>query len=239
MVRSQLATTMALGALLLAGCEIERSGESASVDAGRVDTVVRVDTVLRVDTVRVADPLAGLDVADTIAAQAMAAGAGGSSAAPDVRPTHAAAELPRPLLLPVAGVSAASLPDTFNEARGDRPHEALDIAAPRGTPVVAAIGGRVLKLFTSRAGGLTVYTVDPSGRYVFYYAHLDRYADGLREGASIARGQPIGTVGSTGNASPTSPHLHLAVARSDDLKKWWAGVPVNPRPLFFAAAARR
>jgi murein DD-endopeptidase MepM/ murein hydrolase activator NlpD len=146
----------------------------------------------------------------------------------------AAGELPRPLLVPVAGVSAASLADTFNEARGDRPHEALDIQAPRGTPVVAAAAGRVLKLFTSKAGGLTVYTVDPSGRWVFYYAHLDRYADGLREGAAVTRGQTLGTVGSTGNASPDTPHLHFAITRSDDLKRWWAGTPVNPRPLFFA-----
>jgi murein DD-endopeptidase MepM/ murein hydrolase activator NlpD len=203
-----------------------------------------VDTVLRVDTVRVPDPIAGLNVDEGVAGEAVASARAATPAAPRVAPrtlmaapaaVPAAGELPRPLLVPVAGVSAASLADTFNEARGDRPHEALDIQAPRGTPVVAAAAGRVLKLFTSKAGGLTVYTVDPSGRWVFYYAHLDRYADGLREGAAVTRGQTLGTVGSTGNASPATPHLHFAITRNDDLKRWWAGTPVDPRPLFFAS----
>jgi murein DD-endopeptidase MepM/ murein hydrolase activator NlpD len=234
---------------VLAGCEIERGGDAASPAGQQVDTVVRVDTVLRVDTVRVPDPIVGLNVDEGVVGEAVAnaraatpaatppaaAGAAPRAALRSFAALPAGGELPRPLLVPVAGVSAASLPDTFNEARGDRAHEALDIQAPRGTPVVAAAAGRVLKLFTSKAGGLTVYTVDPSGRWVLYYAHLDRYADGLREGATVTRGQTLGTVGSTGNASPETPHLHFAITRNDDLKRWWAGTPVDPRPLFFAS----
>jgi peptidoglycan LD-endopeptidase LytH len=239
-LRSGAALGAALGAVLLAGCEIERSGDSAATTAKAVDTVVRVDTVLRVDTVRVRDPIVGLNVDEGVAGEMEASTraaaptpAPGTPSRP-MPPAPPAPELPRPLLVPVVGVSAASLPDTFNERRGDRAHEALDILAPRGTPVVAAMEGRVLKLFTSKAGGLTVYTVDPSGRWVFYYAHLDRYADGLREGAAVVRGQALGTVGSTGNASPASPHLHFAVARNEELKRWWAGTPIDPRPLFSA-----
>lgn len=134
----------------------------------------------------------------------------------------------RRLLVPVAGVRAENLVGSFSEARGDRVHEAIDIAAPRGTPVLAADDGTVLKLFTSRAGGLTIYLADPSRKFIYYYAHLDAYAPGLREAQAVARGQQIGTVGTSGNAPPNTPHLHFAILRNDDMTKWWTGTPLDP-----------
>jgi murein DD-endopeptidase MepM/ murein hydrolase activator NlpD len=136
------------------------------------------------------------------------------------------------LRVPVQGVPAARVPDTFNERRGGgRAHHALDILAPRGTPVLSAADGRVHKLFESAAGGLTVYVLDPTGRWVHYYAHLDAYRPGLAEGQMVRAGDALGTVGSTGNANPDAPHLHFAVARLADPRRWWAGTPVDPRPF--------
>lgn len=134
----------------------------------------------------------------------------------------------RQLLVPVAGVLPADLVGSFSDARGERTHEALDIAAPRGTPVVAADDGTVLKLFTSRGGGLTIYLADPTRKFIYYYAHLDAYTPALREGQAVAKGQQIGTVGTTGNAPPNTPHLHFAILRNDDMAKWWTGTPLDP-----------
>jgi peptidoglycan LD-endopeptidase LytH len=137
------------------------------------------------------------------------------------------------LLIPVQGIEPSALYDTYSEVRGggSRTHEALDIPAPRGTPVLSATGGRVLKLFDSKAGGKMVYAADSSERFILMYAHLDAYANGLAEGQPLRRGQVIGTVGTTGNAPPSVPHLHFAIARSNDVKVWWKGAPVNPYPL--------
>ena len=137
------------------------------------------------------------------------------------------------LIVPVQGIDPSALHDTFNEQRGGgtRPHEALDILAPRGTPVLSATGGRVLKLFDSKAGGRMVYAADSSERFILIYAHLDAYAPGLADGQPLTRGQVIGIVGTTGNAPPTVPHLHFAIARTNNVKEWWKGVPVNPFPL--------
>jgi murein DD-endopeptidase MepM/ murein hydrolase activator NlpD len=134
----------------------------------------------------------------------------------------------RQLSLPVNGVGADQLIATFDEARGDRPHEAIDIMSPRGTPVVATEGGRIAKLFYSKAGGHTIYQFDPSERYVYYYAHLDRYADGLAEGQAVTRGQTIGYVGSTGNAKADAPHLHFAIFLLTPEKRWWDGTALDP-----------
>jgi peptidoglycan LD-endopeptidase LytH len=136
----------------------------------------------------------------------------------------------RPLVVPVQGVAPSALRDNFTEARGARRHEAIDIMAPTGTPVVAVDDGRLAKLFTSKAGGLTVYHFDPEEQLAYYYAHLDAYAPGLREGMSVRRGQLIGYVGSTGNVGPDAPHLHFAVFRLGPHKLWWKGDPVNPYP---------
>ncbi|MDQ5857444.1 MAG: M23 family metallopeptidase [Acidobacteriota bacterium] len=137
----------------------------------------------------------------------------------------------RTLQMPVAGARTMDLRDNFEEARGSRRHEAIDILAPRGTPVVAADEGRIAKLFTSKQGGLTVYQFDRDERHAYYYAHLDRYAEGLKEGAYLRRGDPIGYVGTTGNAPPDTPHLHFAIFELGPEKNWWDGKPLNPYPF--------
>jgi murein DD-endopeptidase MepM/ murein hydrolase activator NlpD len=135
----------------------------------------------------------------------------------------------RSLALPVRGLEARNLVSTFHEARGSsRRHEAIDILAPRGTPVVAVEDGKVAKLFTSAAGGLTVYQFDPSETFVYYYAHLDSYAPGLHEGMMLSKGDVIGTVGTTGNAPEGTPHLHFAIMKLDPDKRWWGGTALDP-----------
>jgi peptidoglycan LD-endopeptidase LytH len=138
----------------------------------------------------------------------------------------------RDLKIPVEGVDRKDLRNTFAEARGSRTHEALDILSPRGTKVRAVEDGRIQKLFTSKAGGLTIYEFDPTETFTYYYAHLDRYEDGLREGQMVKRGDVIGYVGSTGNASPDAPHLHFAIFRLGPEKRWWKGEPINPYLVF-------
>ena len=136
------------------------------------------------------------------------------------------------LSMPVAGVKPSQLHDTFDEARAaGRRHDALDIMAQRGTEVRAVEDGTIRKLFTSKAGGLTIYEFDPTDTYCYYYAHLDHYAPGLGEGQQVKRGDLLGYVGSTGNASPAAPHLHFAIARLDASKAWWKGDAINPYPL--------
>jgi murein DD-endopeptidase MepM/ murein hydrolase activator NlpD len=135
----------------------------------------------------------------------------------------------RSLLIPVRGLDADDLVSSFQDARGSsRRHEAIDILAPRGTDVVAVEDGKVAKIFTSDAGGLTVYQMDPSETFVYYYAHLDRYAPGLTEGSMLRKGDVLGTVGTTGNAPKDTPHLHFAIAKLDPDKRWWGGTALDP-----------
>ena len=142
------------------------------------------------------------------------------------------------LLLPVEGITLADIHDTFDDARGsERRHEALDVMAPAGTPVLAVADGTIEKLFTSDAGGLTIYQFEPSGRFAYYYAHLQGYAPGLAEGAQVKRGDVLGTVGSTGNADPAAPHLHFAIFRLTPDRQWWTGEPINPYPLLGGSRA--
>jgi murein DD-endopeptidase MepM/ murein hydrolase activator NlpD len=140
----------------------------------------------------------------------------------------------RQLLVPVVGIEPASLKDEYDLSRGNRRHEAIDILAPSGTPVVAVDDGRIAKLFTSKPGGLTIYQYDPQSQLAYYYAHLQRYADGLREGMDVHRGDLIGYVGTTGNARNT-PHLHFGVFRLGSPPKWWQGEAVNPYPALARA----
>lgn len=138
------------------------------------------------------------------------------------------------LMIPVAGVSPSELSDTFTDERGggSRLHEALDIMAPAGTPVLAAAPGTVEKLFRSDAGGKTIYVRSEDGVTIHYYAHLQDYARGLREGQKVQRGEQLGTVGSSGNASPDGPHLHFAVLRTTADAAWWEpATAINPYPL--------
>ena len=136
------------------------------------------------------------------------------------------------LRIPVEGIEHDELHDTFTDARGiGRRHDAIDIMAPRGTEVRAADDGTIAKLFTSKAGGLTIYQFDPTETFSYYYAHLDHYASGLREHQAVTRSQLLGYVGSTGNASANAPHLHFEISRLGPDKKWWEGEAINPYPL--------
>jgi murein DD-endopeptidase MepM/ murein hydrolase activator NlpD len=134
----------------------------------------------------------------------------------------------RRLDFPVQGFPPEKLTDTFNEARSGHVHEAADIMAPRHTPVRAVEAGTIARLLSNPSGGITIYQLDPSKRYIYYYAHLERYADGLREGLEVEKGQVIGYVGTSGNAPRHAPHLHFAIFRVVDPKQWWGGAPVNP-----------
>ncbi len=134
----------------------------------------------------------------------------------------------RRLTIPALGVSASALVSSFNDARSGHRHEAIDILAPRGTDVVAVEDGKVAKLFTSDAGGLTIYEFDPKQQFVYYYAHLDGYASGLNEGDEVTRGQVIGYVGTTGNAPKNTPHLHFAISKLGADHRWWGGTALDP-----------
>ena len=139
---------------------------------------------------------------------------------------------PPALLLPVQGITARQLRDTFADSRGGKSggHEAIDIAAPLGTPVLAVDDGRIAKLFLSRLGGITIYQFDSTSQFAYYYAHLDHYAPGLAEGQTVRRGSVIGYVGFSGNTTPDAPHLHFAIFRLGPEKQWWKGQPINPFP---------
>ena len=154
----------------------------------------------------------------------------GSGDAPEATPAELRA-LADALIVPVKGVTPAELVGSFDDARGRRRHEALDIPAPRGTPVVSATGGWLMKLHRSEFGGLMVYAAEERERFILLYAHLDRYANGLTEGMPLRRGQLLGYVGTTGNAPPDVPHLHFGIARVADVEEWWKGTPVDPLPL--------
>ena len=143
----------------------------------------------------------------------------------------------RSLLIPVQGVDPRQVRDNFSEMRGNRVHEAIDIVVPRGTPVLAVDDGIIEKLFTSAYGGLTIYEFDRDKTYCYYYAHLDRYADGLKDGMAVKKGDVIGYVGTSGNAPPHTPHLHFTVFRLGPEKQWWKGTAVNPFPLWVVGRA--
>lgn len=227
-VRSRLsrdvfaAVLVTTGAVALQGCVIPESDvtDSVSIDTVGIDTAgidasVRADTAVSTDTFRRNSLTAALP-------------AGSPVTDAEIAYLHS-----RRLLIPVPGVRASELPDMFDEARsGGRRHDAIDIAAPRGTAVLSVDHGRIARIDTSDRGGLSLYAEDPSGRFVYYYAHLDRYRAGLRNGMAVARGDTIGFVGTSGNAPPDTPHLHFAISRLDDPRRWWDGTPIDPRPLF-------
>src|SRR3954447_20274171 len=141
---------------------------------------------------------------------------------------------PAGLAIPVMGVKADQLVDSFNDSRGGggRVHHATDIMAPEGTPVIAAADGTIEKLFFSRGGGgITIYERSPDRRWTYYYAHLSAYAPGLAEGQQVKRGQVIARVGHTGDANAAGPHLHFAINQMAPNERWWHGTPINPYPL--------
>jgi murein DD-endopeptidase MepM/ murein hydrolase activator NlpD len=148
-----------------------------------------------------------------------------------------ASDAPLHISLPVKDLTASDIQDTFDQVRGKegRTHQAADIMAPRGTPVLAVNDGKIVKLFLSKPGGNTIYQFDPTEQYCYYYAHLDHYADRIAEGAIVHRGDAIGFVGSTGNADPSAPHLHFEIHQLDAEKRWWTGTPINPYQYLVSA----
>jgi murein DD-endopeptidase MepM/ murein hydrolase activator NlpD len=214
----------AFATVLFAACVIVEDREtgtidtmSASGDTQTIDLTTRTPPpALKTDT------LTALDVGDSIRHD---------TTAPPVPQEDELRALAKRLTIPVAGVKSEELLDTFREMRGTRKHEALDIPAARGTPVLAATDGRVLRLYTSERGGLMIYSTDSTERFILMYAHLDGYADGVSDGSPLRRGQVIGYVGTTGNAPPNVPHLHFAIARSTNVSRWWEGTPLDPLPL--------
>jgi len=174
---------------------------------------------------------------------AAAPSAATKAAAPPVEPQRPALVLgPSGIAIPVAGIRVEQLSDTYTQSRagGARVHNAIDIMAPRGTPVVAAAPGTIEKLYFSRGGGgISAYVRSPDRHWTFYYAHLDAYAPGLHEGQVVAQGDAIGTVGSTGNANPDGPHLHFAIHRMAEGEDWHEGTAVNPYPLLARPGSAR
>ena len=169
-----------------------------------------------------ASPRAAVPLTDSSSSAPMLAGGPVSSADVDYLAS-------RRLLLPVAGVDPAKLEDSFKAPRdGDRVHRAIDILAPRGTPILSADDGKILRMTTSTLGGICMYTVDPSSRLVYYYAHMDRYNDAMSPGRTIVKGDTLGFVGTTGNAPKNIPHLHFQVMRWPADGKYWNGDPIDP-----------
>lgn len=181
-------------------------------------------------------------VSDTSGRKSTAAGSGGTKSVPmvsdtgEVRTHGTAGDIPHaPLHVPIDGADPRAWRGAFSETRdGSRPHEAVDILAPRNTPIHAAADGTIAKLFDSKAGGHTIYQFDDAGRLCYYYAHLERYAAGLHPGQRVSRGEVIGYVGTSGNAPPNTPHLHFAVFELDADKHWWKGRAIDPYELFTA-----
>jgi murein DD-endopeptidase MepM/ murein hydrolase activator NlpD len=149
-----------------------------------------------------------------------------------IPPMDSAISLTYRLIIPVAGIRSDQLRDTFTESRSEgRQHDAIDIIAPRGALVMASVDGTIARLFNSVKGGITLYQLSPDQKFVFYYAHLDRYADGIKDGKPVKQGEVIGYVGDTGNAVPGNTHLHFAIWRISDPKKFFDGENLNPFPL--------
>jgi murein DD-endopeptidase MepM/ murein hydrolase activator NlpD len=197
------------------GTDSARSFPSEGAPSSATAPANPADTTLRIDSTTVAAP------------------AESGASYPPVVPADLDALRRESLIIPVAGVAAKDLVDSFDDERsGKRHHNALDIMAKRNTPVLAAVSGTVLKLHNSVAGGLSVYMSDPTSRFVMMYAHLDSYKPGLAAGQTVKQGDLLGFVGSTGDASPLAPHLHFQITRNDNMKEWWKGTPINPFPIF-------
>jgi murein DD-endopeptidase MepM/ murein hydrolase activator NlpD len=156
------------------------------------------------------------------------------SAMPTLMITTASADIDylmsRRIIVPVAGADMAKVEDSFNEGRdgGERTHRAIDILAPRGTPILSADGGRILRMSTSTLGGICMYTVDSQNRLVYYYAHMDHYNEAMTPGREIVKGDTLGFVGTTGNAPKDTPHLHFQVMRWPADGRYWNGDPIDP-----------
>jgi len=158
---------------------------------------------------------------------------------PDGRRPQASIAPGASLTIPVRGIRPEQLRDSYEDARTGHVHHAIDIMAPGGSAVVAAADGTILKLRAGGNGGITIYQLDPDGRTLYYYAHLQRYTAGLREGMSVWRGQVIAYVGDTGNAGAGNYHLHFSVGTLANPRRWWESENVNPFPMLAGDLARR
>ncbi len=173
--------------------------------------------------------------------------AGGANAATEVKSVNPSGEPPltaeqsaqavkelraKKLELPIEHFDVARIKGSFYETHGGVMHGAADMLAPRNTPVRAVEHGKITKLFNSKRGGLTIYEADPTGRFVYYYAHLEKYADNIHDGDAVHKGEVIGYVGTSGNAPPNTPHLHFAIGVGDAMKKWWVTSSVDPYEVF-------
>jgi murein DD-endopeptidase MepM/ murein hydrolase activator NlpD len=210
----------------------------AAAAVGPVVSVTATPAAIPAPAAVVPGPQAAASVTLAASADSMTAGlplqpsASAIAVAPIAPPPVADAKPADKLLIPVVGINPGQLVDTFDQVRGkERRHEALDILAPKGTQVVAVADGKVVKLFNSKPGGLTVYQFDVTEKFAYYYAHLDHYASGVAEGTYLKRGDLVGYVGNTGNADPAAPHLHFAIFTLTPEKQWWKGTPLNPYPL--------
>jgi peptidoglycan LD-endopeptidase LytH len=183
--------------------------------------------IVAADGLAAVDPPRRDDAARPAAVGTAGAPAGGPPAT--LTPAPPADLADRDFAMPVEGVKPEQLVRSFDQERsGARSHEAIDILAPRNTPVRAVEDGRIVRLFESKAGGTTIYQFDPAEQYCYYYAHLERYAAGLTEGQTVKKGQVIGYVGTTGNAPKNTPHLHFAIFKLTPEKHWWEGTPLDP-----------
>lgn len=143
----------------------------------------------------------------------------------------------RQLMVPLDGLAPAALRNDYEASRGVRSHRALDMLAPKGTPILSADDGTIGRVDRTPVGGNIIYATDPSNRFVYYYAHLDRHASGLQVGQSVRKGDVIGYVGTTGNAPANTPHLHFQVMVRGSGRMWWDGPPINPWPFFVYSGA--
>jgi murein DD-endopeptidase MepM/ murein hydrolase activator NlpD len=217
--------------------EFQPPDESTTPPAPRVATPPAVETGPGGGTPGVPAPTAA-----GAAAPPQETGKVNEGVAPDAVAAGPGPLAERDLGLPIANLTPKDIHDTFDQARGggERRHEATDIMAPMQTPVLAVDNGVIQKLFNSKAGGLTVYQFDPTEKYVYYYAHLDGYAPGLREGLLVKKGDLIGYVGVTGNSDPNAPHLHFAIFELGPEKKWYSDLrPVDPYPLLMHSVQRQ
>jgi murein DD-endopeptidase MepM/ murein hydrolase activator NlpD len=231
-IKLLIAIVVVLGALVAfvwALSKRSQTGQVAVVTLPNIEASPAVPPVAE-PTLAVPSPLPSVE--STVAEQSPQATITESTPQPFITPQNSPALSSSTLSIPVAGVRPEQLRDTFKEARSEgRVHNAIDIPAPRGTPVLAVSDGRIIKLFKSVPGGTTIYQLDPDNKKVYYYAHLDRYADGLAEGHIARRGEVIAYVGDTGNAGAGNYHLHFSILLVSDPKRYWDGTNINPYPL--------
>jgi murein DD-endopeptidase MepM/ murein hydrolase activator NlpD len=203
----------------------------AAVESQRTITAAKGSPVEATET-----DAGSLGTSDAARAPAVAATTGEPLVGPGPTPASSVvADLQaRDLRLPIDGANVDAMKGGFAQRRdnGGRPHEAVDILAPRNTPVHAVEDGTIAKLFFSKAGGITIYQFDPAGRFCYYYAHLEKYANGLEEGQHVSRGEVLGFVGTSGNAPPNTPHLHFAIFELDQNRQWWKGRALDPYLAF-------